>query len=82
MNTKLHLDPGMLGMDTGSREHTFDLLVYIDASNPYPQISWNPMEDGWKVCKSQRQCRKPGEHGPLKQLSKEHMSSQRLKQQA
>lgn len=49
---------------------------------PYPQSSRNPMEEEAEDCNSQNRWRSPEEHGSVDQLSKIHLSSQRLNQQA
>lgn len=60
-------------------EHT--ALNKMSSSNPSPQSSGNPAKEETEGV-GETVHRIPGEQGPLKQLSKAHRNSERLKQQS
>ena len=59
-------------------EHSF--LNRITPLNPILHNSGNPMEDRLKDYKRQKGLSTPGAQGPLNQMTKAHINSQRLKQ--
>lgn len=77
-------------MDVVGAENHSQTLCDLDTQMFRDSLNWRSLSclTSWSSgilqkqdCRKQRGCRKPGKYGPLNQLSRDHMSSQKLKSQ-